>query len=230
MSTVAIIPARGGSKGIPRKNLRLVGGLPLIVHTIRQAMESTAVDRVYVSTDDAEIAEVSVSYGARVLLRPDDISGDTASSEAVLQHALPLMQADGAVDLMVFLQCTSPIRDQSDIDAAIATLWAEQADSLVSVAPSHRFLWSQGTDGPRALNYDPANRPRRQDMAPQYVENGSIYIFKPWVLTQCNNRLGGRIALHVMSPRSAFEIDDELDLSIIDFLLRASQSESNGKP
>jgi N-acylneuraminate cytidylyltransferase len=225
MSAVAIIPARGGSKGIPRKNLRVVGGLPLIAHSILQARQSAQIDRVYVSTDDAEIAQVSASYGALVIDRPAEISGDTASSEVVLEHAAPLMAADGAYDLTVFLQCTSPIRDLGDIDAAIATLRREGADSLLSVSPSHRFLWRQGAEGPQALNYDPMHRPRRQDLDPQYVENGSIYVFKPWVLETLRNRLGGRMALHVMSDRAAFEIDDELDLAVIDFLLR--QNESN---
>lgn len=222
--TIAIIPARGGSKGIPGKNLRLVGGLPLIAHSIRQAIYSTKVDQVFVSTDNAEIAQVAQRSGATIINRPVEIACDTASSESALLHALNVIEQDGPVDLVVFLQCTSPIRDPGDIDEAIATLERQQADSLLSVAPSHRFLWRQATAGPEALNYDPLRRPRRQDLDPQYVENGSIYAFKPWVLRTLGNRLGGRMALHVMSPRSAFEIDDELDLAVIDFLLRHSDS------
>jgi len=228
--TVAIIPARGGSKGIHRKNLRVIGGLPLIAHSIIQATQTRQVDRVFVSTDDAEIADTARKYGALVIQRPLDISGDAASSESALVHALGEIERHSPVARVVFLQCTSPIRGRDDIDHALTCFDAEQADSLLSVAPSHRFLWAGGAGGPRALNYDPAHRPRRQDMEAQYVENGSIYIFKPWVLQKLNNRLGGRIALHVMSARSAFEIDDELDISIIDFLLRAAATASDGMP
>lgn len=228
--TVAVIPARGGSKGIPGKNVRLVAGLELIAHSVVQAVASKGVDKVYVSTDDIAIANAARAHGAEVIDRPSAIAGDVASSESALLHALDQIEATVKVERMVFLQCTSPIREPDDIDRALATFDAEQADSLLSVAPSHRFLWGMGPSGPKALNYDPANRPRRQDMAPQYVENGSIYIFKPWVLKQLNNRLGGRIALYPMASRSAFEIDDELDMAIIDFLLRTNTTASHGTP
>ena len=202
MTAVAIIPARGGSKGIPRKNLRVVGGCPLIVHTIRQAIGSTAAARVYVSTDDAEIAQVSLAAGARVI-----------------EHAMPLMRADGAFDLVVFLQCTAPLRAPGDIDGAVAALEDAGADSLLSVSLSHRFLWRRGADGPEAINYDSTRRPRRQDLEAQYVENGSIYVFRPWVLERLHNRLGGRIALYEMPGSAAFDIDDETDLAVIDLLM-----------
>lgn len=219
MTAVAIIPARGGSKGIPRKNLRVVGGCPLIVHTIRQAIGSTAAARVYVSTDDAEIAQVSLAAGARVIERPAEISGDTIGSEAVIEHAMPLMRADGAFDLVVFLQCTAPLRAPGDIDGAVAALEDAGADSLLSVSLSHRFLWRRGADGPEAINYDSTRRPRRQDLEAQYVENGSIYVFRPWVLERLHNRLGGRIALYEMPGSAAFDIDDETDLAVIDLLM-----------
>ena len=220
MSAVAIIPARGGSKGILRKNLREVGGAPLIVHTIRQALASAEVVRVYVSTDDDEIAAVSRAAGALVISRPEDISGDTVSSEAVIRHALPLMAKDGPFELVVFLQATAPLRNLNDIDNAIGTLRAEQADSLLSVSRSHRFLWRLEDGRPQAINYDPTQRPRRQDLEPQFVENGSIYVFHPWVIERYDNRLGGRIALYEMAASAAFDIDDETDLAVIDLLMR----------
>lgn len=216
---VAVIPARGGSKGILRKNLREVGGAPLVVHTIRQALAATQVDRVYVSTDDDEIRAVSLAAGAQVIERPEDIAGDTVTSEAVISHALPLMRADGPFDLVVFLQATAPLRGRGDVDGAIDTLVREKADSLLSVSRSHRFLWRIGKNGPEAINYDPANRPRRQDLEAQYVENGSIYVFHPWVLEQLNNRLGGRVAMYEMTASAAFDIDDEIDLAVIDLLM-----------
>lgn len=220
MSAVAIIPARGGSKGIPRKNLRLVGGLPLIAHTINQARGARHIDRVYVSTDDAEIAAVSAAHGALIILRPEAIAGDTISSEAVIEHAMPLMAADGAYDLIVFLQCTAPLRRRGDIDGAVEALLCDGADSLLSVSASHRFLWRRANGQPRAINYDPTCRPRRQDLEPQFVENGSIYVFRPHVLTQYHNRLGGTIAMYEMPGSAAFDIDDETDLAVIDLLMR----------
>lgn len=223
-STIAIIPARGGSKGIPRKNVRIVAGKPLIAHSIEQALNSARVDSVWVSTDDDEIASVSAQCGAKIIRRPDNLASDTATSEAALRHAVDEVEArEGKVDLVVFLQCTSPIRAADDIDRAIATLEAEGADTLLSVVASHRFLWKPAAGGAEAINYDPAKRPRRQDMTPQYVENGSIYLFPPEILRSLNNRLGGRIALHEMAEETAYEIDTEVDMVVIETLLTHSR-------
>ena len=219
LHAIAIIPARGGSKGVPRKNLRLVGGKPLIAHTILQAKAAQGIERVYVSTDDAEIAQVARDFGALVIDRPAELAGDTTGSEPVLSHALPLARRDGPVDLVVFLQCTSPVRGKTDLDQALAKLSAEKADSLLSVSASHRFLWRQSPDGPVAINYDPAHRPRRQDLEAQYWENGSFYIFCPWVLEQLGNRLGGRITVFEMAETAAYDIDDETDIAVVDFLM-----------
>ncbi len=219
--TIAIIPARGGSKGVPRKNVRLLGDKPLIAHSILDAKESQYTDKVYVSTDDLEIAEVSRQYGAEIINRPNQLAGDTASSESALIHALSeIEKTDISPDLVVFLQCTSPLRTGIDIDKAIAKLKAENADSLLSVSPSHRFLWEEVAGVAKSINYDYRDRPRRQDMQPQYVENGSIYIFKPWVLKEFGNRLGGKISLFIMSEAASWEIDSALDLEIAESLMK----------
>jgi CMP-N,N'-diacetyllegionaminic acid synthase len=223
MLTIAIIPARGGSKGVPRKNLRLLAGKPLVAHSIEDAQEAISVDRVYVSTDDPDIADVSLKYGAEVIIRPDHLANDTASSESSLIHALQYIEQTGLFpDLLVFLQCTSPFRTGHDIDQAVETLHATKADSVLSVAPSHKFLWKLENGAPKALNYDYKNRPRRQDMEPQYVENGSIYIFKPWVLKQYSNRLGGNISLYPMAESSGIEIDSEIDFELVEFFISRS--------
>ncbi len=220
MTTIAIIPARGGSKGVPRKNIRLLAGKPLIAHSIEDAQESNLVDQVYVSTDDHEIATIAAEYGANIIERPAELAHDTASSESALIHSLQTLEQQNInPDLLVFLQCTSPIRTGVEIDQAIAKLKAEQADSLLSVSPSHRFLWEEVDGVAKSINYDYRHRPRRQDMNPQYVENGSIYVFKPWVLKENQNRLGGKIALYVMSEMAAVEIDSEDDFKMIDFLM-----------
>lgn len=220
-SVLAIIPARGGSKGIPRKNVLSVAGKPLVVHSIDQARHARFVSRVAVSTDDDEIARVSEAAGAEVVRRPADISGDKATSESALIHALGTLMASGQYrpDLVVFLQCTSPLRQPGDIDAAISTLLDQKADSLLSVSPSHRFLWAEKDGQAMSLNYDFHHRPRRQDMAPQYVENGSIYVFRPDVLLQGGNRLGGKVALHVMDEDASWDIDTPFDMRVAEMLM-----------
>jgi CMP-N,N'-diacetyllegionaminic acid synthase len=219
---LAIIPARGGSKGIPRKNVYPLAGQPLIVHTIAQALAACHVDRVVVSTDDDEIAAISLNAGAHVVRRPAEISGDTASSESALLHSLAFLQATEQYQpsLVVFLQCTSPLRQPDDIDGAIQTLRDRQADSVLSVSPSHRFLWVEKDGQARPLNYDCHSRPRRQDMEAQYVENGSIYVTRTGLLRETGNRLGGRIALHIMDEEAALDIDSVVDLTIAEALMR----------
>jgi N-acylneuraminate cytidylyltransferase len=222
MLTVAIIPARGGSKGVSRKNIRPLAGHPLIAYSIQDALDAKRVEQVYVSTDDQEITEIAEQYGAKVIHRPPELANDTASSEAALIHAVSeIEKRESVINNLVFLQCTSPIRTGEDIDRALEKLQAQQADSLLSVSPSHRFLWKEQAGEAYPINYDYRQRPRRQDMSPQYVENGSIYIFKPWVLKQEKNRLGGKIALYVMGEEATLEIDSIVDFQIVEALLNS---------
>jgi N-acylneuraminate cytidylyltransferase len=219
---IAIIPARGGSKGVPRKNLKLLAGKPLIVHTIEHALATESVTRVVVSTDDPEISAVALGAGAEVVMRPADLSGDTASSESALRHVLGTLSTRErySPDFVAFLQCTSPLREDGDLAKAIELIATEHADSLVSVVASHKFLWQVDAEGrPRSVNYDFRHRPRRQDMTPQFAENGSIYVFRPWVLDQCDNRLGGKVCLFVMKERSIVDIDTNDDFVIAEALL-----------
>jgi N-acylneuraminate cytidylyltransferase len=256
-TNIVIIPARGGSKGIPSKNICPVGGKPLLAWSIEQARQTPQISRVIVSTDSAEIAAAARDYGAEVILRPAEISGDTASSESALIHALDYLeraeggnlkpedqlenererancQAPSAVglqlsafsfqpctpDLVVFLQPTSPLREADDIQKAIETLEREQADSLFSACRVEGFVWRAEKDGGvRSFSYDHLNRPRRQDAPEDLIENGSIYIFKPWVLRQFNNRLGGKIAVYRMSHLNSFQIDDPADLELVESLM-----------
>jgi len=219
---IAVIPARGGSKELPRKNLQPLAGKPLIAHTIEAALAAFSVDRVIVSTEDEEIARVASEHGAEVVRRPDELASDDASSESALLHVLDHLLEEEQIepDLVVFLQATSPLRRDHDIDDAVATLRDNDSDSVLSVVASHRFLWRQGETGPEPLNYDYHARPRRQEREPEYVENGSIYVLKPWVLRQHENRLGGRIALYEMDRWSAVDIDDAADLALCESILR----------
>jgi N-acylneuraminate cytidylyltransferase len=215
---IAIIPARGGSKGIPRKNVRPLAGKPLLAHSIQQAYASGVVDRVLVSTDDTEIAAASWQHGAEVVWRPAEISGDQASSESALLHALDYF-ADGDgrdPNLVVFLQATSPLRRADDIRKAVETLQDEQADSLFSACALQGFIWRVEEGIPQSFNYEHAARPRRQEAPDDVVENGSIYVFKPWVLRQFQNRLGGRIAVYRMDSEHYFQIDEAGDFEILE--------------
>lgn len=218
---LAIIPARGGSKRIPRKNLIRLGGIPLLTHSIRHAQDSRSVDQVIVSTDDDEIASVAIGEGAEVIHRPATLSGDDASSESALIHVLDTRRDAGKSDpdLIVFLQCTSPVRDQGDVDRAIEALERHDADSALSVCETKRFIWKAGADGPAPVNYDFRARKREQDFDPQYQENGSIYLCKPWILRQHNNRLGGRIVLYEMDYWSSFQIDTPEDVELCEWIL-----------
>lgn len=221
MQILFIIPARGGSKGLPGKNIKPLNGIPLLTHSVQHALHSKFDKKVVVSTDDSAIAEVAIASGAEVIERPIDISGDTASSESALIHALTSVENSGYIpDLIVFLQCTSPIREPDDIDNAIDLIIKEQSDSLLSASPNHRFIWKKGPEGFYSVNYDYNKRQRRQDLEPEFVENGSIYIFKPWVLKKNNNRLGGKVSLYLMSDESSYEIDSAMDFMIIENLMK----------
>lgn len=221
MRICAIIPARGGSKGVPRKNVRLLAGKPLIAYTIEQALQARQVSRTIVSTEDAEIAKVARQYGAEVVMRPPDLATDTASAEPVLLHVLSsLEQKEGYVpSLVVFLQATSPLRQPDDIDNAIDTLNAAGADSLFSCCRSHNFYWRLEDGRPVSVNYDYRHRPRRQEFTPEYIENGSIYITKPEILKQYGNRLGGNITSYEMNPLDSFQIDTGEDFLLLERLI-----------
>jgi len=222
MKAITIIPARGGSKRIPRKNLIPLAGKPLIVHSIEQARNSQLAGRVIVSTDDSEIAEVAKQYGAEVLERPSELSTDTATSEEVLLHVLGAIERnpDSSPEIVVFLQCTSPFRKPDDIDNAIKTLIDIKADSLFSAFRFNKYIWSEQKGALAPINYDLNKRWREQDFPIQYQENGSIYVFKPWVLKEFNNRLGGTIAVYEMDELDSIQIDTTADLQMIEWLMK----------
>jgi YrbI family 3-deoxy-D-manno-octulosonate 8-phosphate phosphatase len=219
---VAIIPARGGSKRVPSKNLVEVAGRPLIEHTIRHALNATTVDEVYVSTEDPEVAAAATRTGARVIARPPELAGDTVSSEAALLHALDTRRIQDGQDpeLVVFLQCTSPVRRTGDIDAAVRTLRDAGADSLFSATENRDLLWRLRPNGLEPINYDPADRRREQEMDPQARENGSIYVFRPEALRREGHRLGGQTVVYEMDYWSSFQLDDPSHVALLDWILR----------
>jgi len=228
MKVLAVIPARGGSKGIPRKNVRLLAGKPLIAYTIEQAQQARSVDRVVVSTDDPEIGAVSEQYGAEVVWRPAEISGDKAQSELALLHVLDyLQQAENyEPELVVFLQVTSPCRLPEDIDGAVQTLLERSADSVFSACAEHfTGRWRIGEDGTALpTNFELGRRPMRQDYPVQYLENGSIYVFRSWVIRETGNRLGGKILPYTMPILRSYQVDSPDDLATLEILLPLLQS------
>lgn len=221
MEILAIIPARGGSKGLPRKNVRKLAGKPLIAHTIEHANSAQEVSRIIVSTDDQDIADVAKQYGAEVVIRPEELATDTATSETALLHVLDYLYKHESYkpDLVVFLQCTSPVRKPEDIDEAVRLLVRQEGDSLVSVTPWHGFIWRQEDGGGQSVNFNYMQRPRRQQLQKEFRENGSIFIFKPWVIREGRNRLGGRIVLYPMDYWSSFEADTIEDFDLCEWIL-----------
>ena len=216
INIVALIPARGGSKGIPGKNIKNFDGKPLICHSIDYAHSSKLINSIYVTTDDNQIAEISKASGAEIINRPPELATDTASTESAIKHAISVMKP--RPDAIVLLQPTSPLRPAKSLENAINHFLDQQFDTLLSVTPTHRFFWK--VDGKYAkAEYDYNHRPRRQEMTEKdirYVENGSLYIFSRSHFESQNNRLGGKIGYVVFPEEYSHEIDSPHDLRILE--------------
>ena len=221
----AIIPARGGSKGVPRKNVWQLNGKPLICWSIEAAQAAELVGPIVVSTDDAEIAEVSRAAGAEVVMRPAAISGDAASSEDALLHALENL--DALPDLTVFLQCTSPLTHGGDIDACIRTLIEAEADSAFTATESNRFIWNNEANA-TGVNHDAAERRRRQDLEPEYSENGAVYVMRTRGFLQSRHRFFGKTVISEMPATRSWEIDSPEDIQIVQVLATLAASHFPG--
>jgi len=227
--TIAIIPARGGSKGIPNKNIRPLCGKPLIAWTIEAALSAETVDRVVVSTDDVKIAEIGREYGAEIVMRPQELSTDTATSESALLHVLDSLEQteDYHSDLLAFLQCTSPLTTPQDIDGTIQTLLEAHADTALTVVPFHYFIWKSNQtpstthNAPAiGINHNPSQlRQRRQDREPQYVETGSVYVMRTADFSEYKQRFFGKTVMHVIPEENCLEIDTPQDFSVAEVLM-----------
>ncbi|WP_426325244.1 cytidylyltransferase domain-containing protein [Microbacterium sp. E-13] len=214
---VAVIPARGGSKGVPRKNLQRVGGVPLVARAVDAARRCAAVDRVVVTTDDPDIAAVAAEWGAEVVERPTALAGDEASSESALLHALDELQARAVdVGILVFLQATSPFIDVDALTAAVQLVRSRRRDSVFSGVETYGFLWEKGLGGAaEPVDHDIDVRPRRQDREPHYLETGGFYVLRAAGFRAAQHRFFGSVGIAEVSPRTALEIDtaDELELA-----------------
>jgi YrbI family 3-deoxy-D-manno-octulosonate 8-phosphate phosphatase len=209
VSTVAIIPARGGSKGITDKNLQPVGGIPLITRAIQSALASPAIDEVYVSTDSDRIAEAALASGAGVITRPDDISGDTASSESAVLHAISeLPQAD----TVVFIQATSPFIDSADLTKACGMVTSGEYDMVLSGVEDHGFRWEERDGAFHPIGHEASSRPRRQDLPHRILETGAFYVFRASGIVDSGSRFHGRIGVVEVARENSMEIDSYDDL------------------
>ncbi|WP_432102395.1 cytidylyltransferase domain-containing protein [Streptomyces sp. bgisy091] len=226
-TVLAVIPARGGSKGVPAKNLARVGGVPLVARAVRACLSSPEVTDVVVTTDDPAISDAAKAAGealgesARLhcVQRPAAIAGDTATSEAAVLHALHSYEtaAHGRkADVVLLVQCTSPFITREDIDGVAAAVAREGADTAVTVAPFHGFVWRDGSqveDDTYGVNHDKAVRPRRQDRPQDYLETGAAYAMDVEGFRTHRHRFFGHTALVPTDPARVLEIDDPHDLA-----------------
>ncbi|UFR02710.1 MULTISPECIES: N-acylneuraminate cytidylyltransferase [Streptomyces] len=213
---LAVIPARGGSKGVPAKNLAPVGGVPLVVRAVRECRATRLVTDVVVSTDDQAIAAAAREAGAEVVLRPAAIAGDTATSEAAVLHAMDTHETlhGACVDVVLLVQCTSPFLVREDIDAVAAAVAENGADTAVTVAPFHGFVWRDAEgEGGAGVNHDKSYRPRRQDRPQDFLETGAAYAMDAAGFREHHHRFFGHTELVRTDPARVLEIDDPHDLA-----------------
>jgi N-acylneuraminate cytidylyltransferase len=217
-SAIAIIPARGGSKGIPNKNLQTVGGVTLLARTISACLQSASITSVYVSTDSDEIAAVASSCGAQVIHRPASLSGDHASSESALLHALDEIEKQSSLPQNVlFAQCTSPFILHADIDGVLGLL--QNHDSALTVTHNHAFIWRRDRSGNAiGINHDSAIRLPRQQLDPEYKETGAVYAMNVEQFRKSGHRFFGRIGMYEVPAERSMEIDELEDLRLANVL------------
>ncbi|WP_235858850.1 acylneuraminate cytidylyltransferase [Tritonibacter mobilis] len=217
--------ARGGSKGVPGKNLRSIGGVSLVGRAIRAARAAEKVSVVYVSTDDAAIALEATLHGARIIERPAALSGDTASSEAGWLHAIPLVREDlPDLNTLVFLQCTSPFITGHDIDGCLAEMTDRETDCAISVVKDHSFLWRLDAHGRGVgINHNEREqRKRRQDLPQQYCESGAIYCVQLAPFLETGQRFCGSVALYPVD-HPPIEIDSLQDFALCSQIAQAGE-------
>lgn len=225
MERVAVvIPARGGSKGIPGKNIKPFLGLPLVAHSIRAALGAQSVTDVVVSSDDPAILEVGRAYGAQALARPADISGDAATSESAVLHAISENEACGKADTIVFLQCTAPLTTSQEIDLVVRSRTDMKADTAFSVVEVHAFLWQIAADGSgRGVNHDESQpRQRRQDRPKEYRETGAIYAMNKEGFAAAGQRFFGRSVPVALPGAVEIDLDTPRDWLALEAYARAA--------
>lgn len=233
---LGVIPARGGSKAIPRKNLRPVAGVPLVVRTIQSARAALTVTRLVVTTDDGEIRELALRHGAEApFVRPAELAGDLVPDLPVFQHLLDwLRSTEGYTpDVIVHLRPTAPLRQPRHIDEAVELLLADsEADSVRSItrAPIHPLKMWRMDDGwlvpfvpPEVYNIPEAYSLPRQALPAAFIQNGAVDVIRLHTILDLNSMAGRRIRPYVMEEWCSINVDSPVDLLVADLLARQSQ-------
>lgn len=218
MKNIALIPLRGGSKGIPRKNLKEINGSPLCSYAIRAALKAERIHEVWVSSDDQEIIDfVDAEFPkVKIRIRPDEFATDTATTESVILDLINSNQFK-PTDQLILIQATSPLVTSQDLDKALLQLSASKRNSLISGVAFKRFIWN--LDGVQT-NYNVYKRPRRQDFDGLFLENGAFYISNIETIGRTQNRIDIPAELYFMAEKTAIEIDEVSDWNIVENLLK----------
>tara|TARA_S200000501_G_scaffold359327_1_gene385083 strand:+ start:496 stop:1158 length:663 start_codon:yes stop_codon:yes gene_type:complete len=217
LKILAIIPARGGSKRLKNKNIKIFNKKPLIASTIEIAQKSKFINEIYLTSDDNKILKIGKRYKIKTIKRPKKFSNDTINVDVSLRHAY--LKYKKKFDYIVTLQPTIPLRTIQDIDASINKIINDKADSLLTVFKRHSFFWEKSGRYYRPINYSFKKRPRSQDVE-HYQENGAVYVTKPEILINSYNRLGGKISIYIMNFWKSFDIDDIEDFKYVEKLLK----------
>lgn len=216
MKTIAIIPARGGSKRLPNKNNLLFGGIPLIAHSILFAQNNNnIIDEIYVSTNDEAIKKIAMQYGAHVIDRPEHLSGDLEPTVTALQHALTIIPY--AVDSVVLLQPTNPLRPENLLKEAFESYQMSDSDSLFTVTRNHQKLGKITNNYFEPYNYVIGQR--SQDLEPLYFENGLLYISKAKLITEGKIISENSMPYEVNHIFASIDIDTQDDFDYANFLI-----------
>ena len=218
---LAVIPARGGSKRLPKKNILDLAGKPMIFWSIDAGIKSKYIDKIIVSSDDTEILKIAKQYGSETIVRPKELASDTASTFDTMKHVLDNVQA---YDYVILLQPTSPLRTCNDIDKAIELLCQKEADAVVSVCEmEHSPLWSNTLpDDKNMQNFLPKEliNKRGQDLETYYRLNGAIYICKiDEFIKQKSFFIKENIFAYEMTQKASVDVDTQLDFEIANYLL-----------
>lgn len=223
---LAVIPARGGSKGVPNKNIKELGGNPLISYTIHAAIDSGVFEKIIVSTDSLNIAETAMKYGAEIpFLRPEEISGDTVSSDDVILHALSFYKEQGIYfEEVCKLQPTSPFRNGKHIREAYNLYKERKANFLVSVCEcEHSPLWAGKIEADLRMDYflaDEVKRACRQNLPTYYRLNGAIYMGKTCLFCENKNFFGSNSIAYIMQQEDSVDIDSKLDFAVAQVIIK----------
>lgn len=226
---LGIIPARGGSKSLPRKNIKPLCGKPLIAYTIEAAQDSYFFGRLVVSTEDKEIAEVAKGYGVQVVKRPKKLARDKTLIQPVIEQVLEYLERTENYKPygVVLLNPTSPLRTTEDINQTLQKFCGAGYETVFTVYPCHMCLWKEDNKGFLAASYDFIHKARRQDMPQEFAENGAIYAFTREYFQRTNRFIGGKMRWAVMPRSHSVDINNLLDFTIAEALMKEMNENSS---